>query len=174
MPSRTTVPGLLSIAAEQTPGAVAIETPGERPALAFAQLLGQIGGVGAELRQRGVGQTDTVATIVPNGPEAATVFLSVASAAVCAPLNPAYGAEELEFYLGDLAATSLVISSEIDSPAREIARRRGITLIGAADDVFDRSNAQGGTCRRAFAIVCRRGVRSGTRRLVRQSLQSRR
>lgn len=132
MPSRTTVPGLLSIAAEQTPGAVAIETPGERPALAFAQLLGQIGGVGAELRQRGVGQTDTVATIVPNGPEAATVFLSVASAAVCAPLNPAYGAEELEFYLGDLAATSLVISSEIDSPAREIARRRGITLIEVA------------------------------------------
>jgi acyl-CoA synthetase (AMP-forming)/AMP-acid ligase II len=127
-----TVPGLLSIAAEQTPGVVAIETPGERPALAFAQLLGQIGGVGAELRQRGVGQTDTVATIVPNGPEAATVFLSVSSAAICAPLNPAYGAEELEFYLGDLAATSLMISSEIDSPAREIARRRGITLIEVA------------------------------------------
>ena len=132
VPSRTTVPGLLSIGAEQTPGAVAIESPGERPALAFAQLLGQIGGVGAELWQRGVGQTDTVATIVPNGPEAATVFLSVASAAIFAPLSPAYGTEELEFYLGDLAATSLLISSEIDSPAREIARRRGITVIEIA------------------------------------------
>ena len=132
MPSRTTVPGLLSIRAEQTPGAVAIESPEARPALTLAQLLGQIGGVGAELRQRGVGRTDTVATILPNGPEAATGFLSVASAAICAPLNPAYGTDELEFYLGDLAATSLLISAALDSPAREIARRRGITVIEIA------------------------------------------
>lgn len=132
MPSRTTIPGLLSMRAEQTPGAVAIESPEGRPGLAVAQLLGLIGGVGAELRQRGIGRTDTVATILPNGPEAATVFLSVSSAATCAPLNPAYGSDELEFYLGDLAATALLISSEVDSPAREIARRRGITVIEVA------------------------------------------
>ena len=165
MPSRTTVPGLLSDRAEQTPGAVAIESPEDRPALTVAQLLGQIGGVGAELRQRGVGQADTVATILPNGPEAATVFLSVASAAICAPLNPAYGADELEFYLGDLAATSLLISSELDSPAREIARRRGITVIEIAvardesagrftvDGVLPRSAAVGAPAPGDIALV---------------------
>ena len=131
MQSGTTIPALLSGSAARAPESEAIESPG-RPALTFAQLIAQIGGVGAELRRRGVGPTDAVASILPNGPEAALVFLAVSSVARCAPLNPAYGGSELEFYLGDLDAKHLIISSQIDSPARDIARGRGAVVIELA------------------------------------------
>ena len=131
MQSGTTIPALLSVSAARAPESEAVESPG-RPALTFAQLIAQIGGVGAELRRRGVGPTDAVASILPNGPEAALVFLAVSSVARCAPLNPAYGGSELEFYLGDLDAKHLIISSEIDSPARDIARGRGAVVIELA------------------------------------------
>lgn len=42
--------------------------------------------------------------VLPNGPESASIFLGVSSAAACAPLNPAYTPAELDFYLGDLDA----------------------------------------------------------------------
>ena len=46
--------------------------------------------------------------VLPNGPEAASAFISVACAATCAPLNPGYRQEELEFYLEDLNAKALI------------------------------------------------------------------
>lgn len=131
MQSGTTIPALLWGPARRAPESEAIASPG-RPPLTFAQLIDQIGGVGAELRRRGIKSTDAVATILPNGPEAALAFLAVSSVARCAPLNPAYGASELEFYLGDLDANYLLISTEVDSPARDIARGRGAAVIELA------------------------------------------
>ena len=46
--------------------------------------------------------SDRVAIVLPNGPEMATAFLSVASAATSAPLNPAYRQEDFEFYMEDI------------------------------------------------------------------------
>lgn len=128
MSARLTIPGLLTERAERAPNDPAIAPVGGAP-VGYGELLAQVGGVAGELRARGVRPADTVALVLPNGPEAAAAFLSVASAATCAPLNPAYGAEELEFYLGDLAATSLLTWGALDSPAREVARRRGIPVI---------------------------------------------
>src|SRR5262249_39086693 len=67
--------------------------------------------------------------VLPNGPEMAAAFLGVAAGAVAAPLNPAYRAEEFEFYLADLDAKALLIQVGLDSPARAVARRRGIALV---------------------------------------------
>nr|MBA2626925.1 AMP-binding protein [Gemmatimonadales bacterium] len=128
--SRTTVPGLISGAAHAAPASVAVTDVTGRT-LTFADLADQVGGVAAALQMRGIRRSDTVALLLPNGPEAATAFLSVASAATCAPLNPAYGTDEFEFYLGDLAAKSLLIWHALDSPARDVARRRGIAVIEA-------------------------------------------
>jgi oxalate---CoA ligase len=58
----------------------------------------------------------------------ASSFVSVAAAAIAAPLNPAYTAEEVEFYLSDLQATALVLPRGFESPAREVAQRRGILV----------------------------------------------
>ena len=38
----------------------------------------------------GIARHDRVVVVLPNGPEMALAFLTVAASAVCAPLNPAY------------------------------------------------------------------------------------
>ena len=42
------------------------------------------------LRSVGVGRTDRVAVVLPDGPEAAVAMVAVAAGAVCVPLNPAF------------------------------------------------------------------------------------
>jgi acyl-CoA synthetase (AMP-forming)/AMP-acid ligase II/acyl carrier protein len=109
-------------------GAEAILAP-ERRALDYDGLKRQVLSTAAALRARGIARNDRVAIVVPNGPEAATTFLGVSAAATSAPLNPSYRTEELTFYLSDLAAKALVISAELDSPARDVAATLGIPVI---------------------------------------------
>ncbi len=52
--------------------------------------------MGRTLRAMGIGRRDRVAVVLPNGPELAVAILTVEACAVCVPLNPAYGTEELE------------------------------------------------------------------------------
>jgi amino acid adenylation domain-containing protein len=52
----------------------------------------------------------------------------VVSSAVAAPLNPAYSAEESEFYLRDLAPAALIVDPELDCPAASAAARLGIPV----------------------------------------------
>jgi len=119
---------LLKAQAERTPDAVAILGPGRTP-LTYSHLLLQTEGTVKALNAMGVGRHDRVAMVLPNGPEMAVAFLAVASAATSAPLNPAYGAKEFDFYLGDLNAKALIIQSGIDSPAKGVARTRDIAII---------------------------------------------
>jgi len=59
----------------------------------------------------------------------AVAFLGVASCAASAPLNPAYRAEEFEFYLADLDAKALIVQRGLNSPALSVARARGISIV---------------------------------------------
>jgi acyl-CoA synthetase (AMP-forming)/AMP-acid ligase II/acetyltransferase-like isoleucine patch superfamily enzyme len=70
-----------------------------------------------------------VAVVLANGPEMAAAFVGVAAGATCAPLNPAYRMQEFEFSLDDLRARALVVGADLDSPARDAARRRGIPIL---------------------------------------------
>jgi acyl-CoA synthetase (AMP-forming)/AMP-acid ligase II/acyl carrier protein len=81
------------------------------------------------LNALGVHRNDKVAIVLPNGPEMAVTFLSMACGAVAAPLNPAYGSSEFEFYLSDLDARALVVQAGVISPAIEVAHARGIPVI---------------------------------------------
>ena len=51
--------------------------------------------------------------VASNGPEMASAFLSITAAGSCAPLNPAYTAEEFAFFLGDLRPAALVLQEGI-------------------------------------------------------------
>jgi acyl-CoA synthetase (AMP-forming)/AMP-acid ligase II/thioesterase domain-containing protein len=128
VPSDFTIRGLLAEQAGLRPTAVAIAAPGRRP-LTFGRLLERIDQVVATLNGLGIGRGDRVAVVLPNGPEMAVSFLAVASAAACAPLNPAYRANEFDFYLSDLRARALVIWSDLESPARAVAQAGGIPII---------------------------------------------
>ncbi len=108
--------------------APAVGAPG-RAFLDRAGLRRQVDELCGALRAMGVGKADRVAMVLPNGPEMAVAFLGVATCAVAAPLNPAYRAEEFDFYLSDLEARVLLIEEGLDSPARTVAQRRGIAIV---------------------------------------------
>jgi oxalate---CoA ligase len=59
----------------------------------------------------------------------AAAFVSVATGATTAPLNPGYRADDLEFSLTDLHAKALVVAEGSDSPALGVARRLGVPVL---------------------------------------------
>ena len=107
---------------------VAIAAPG-RPPMTFDQLRLQVSQTIASLNLFGIGRGDRVAIVLPNGPEMASAFVCVAAGATAAPLNPAYRAEEFEFYLTDLKSKALIVASGDDTPARAVAKRLNLPVI---------------------------------------------
>jgi hypothetical protein len=81
------------------------------------------------LRAVGISRDQRVAVALPNGPEMAVAALAVAACTACAPLNPAYTAEELDRYFGDLRVITLITEAGTDSPARCVAISRGIRVV---------------------------------------------
>jgi acyl-CoA synthetase (AMP-forming)/AMP-acid ligase II len=126
-----TVGGLIEQGRE---GQLAIGAPG-RPGLTHGGLRELTRRTVAALNALGIGLGDRVALVLPNGPEMATAFVSLACGATTAPLNPAYRAEEFEFYLSDLKARALVVQEGQDSPARAVAAARGIPVIELVPDL---------------------------------------
>lgn len=108
--------------------AVAIAAP-ERMALSYARLREQVSDTANTLRAMGIGRRDRAAIIATNGPEMATVVLSVMTQAVAAPLNPAYRTEEFDFYFSDLGVKALIVEAGFDTPAVTVARARGIAIV---------------------------------------------
>jgi oxalate---CoA ligase len=101
----------------------------ERQALTYAQLHHFIQVTISSLNSFGIGRNERVAIVLPNGPEMATAFLSVAAGATAAPLNPAYRAPELEYFLTDLAARALITLPGLDTLAVEVASKLGIPTL---------------------------------------------
>ncbi len=101
----------------------------ERPALSFGALERFVARTVETLNKSGIGRDDRIAIVLPNGPEMAAAFIAVAAGATAAPLNPAYRADEFEFYLSDLQAKALIVQAGVPSPAIDVARKLGITLI---------------------------------------------
>ena len=101
----------------------------DAPPLDYAALRALIDRSVRSLNDLGIGRGDRVAIVLPNGPEMATAFLCVASAAASAPLNPAYKQDEFEFYLEDLKAKALIVEAGSASPALRAAEKLGVKLI---------------------------------------------
>lgn len=108
--------------------AKAIGAPG-RAWMTYAELRSQTTYVRGVLRAAGIGASDRVAIVLPNGPEMATAFVTVAQSATTAPLNPAYKEDEFAFYLEDLKARAIVLEAGYDGPARAAAKRFDMTIL---------------------------------------------
>ena len=108
--------------------APALSAP-ERPSLDYAGLRRHVAATVERLNALGIGRNDRVAIVLANGPEMASAFLAVGAGATTAPLNPAYRAEEFEFYLSDLNAKALVIEDGAESPALAVARKLNVPVI---------------------------------------------
>jgi acyl-CoA synthetase (AMP-forming)/AMP-acid ligase II len=107
---------------------LAIGAPG-RDWLTYDGLRSLTSEVAVSLNAMGIGASDRVAIVLPNGPEMATAFASVAQAATTAPLNPAYREEEYAFYLEDLKAKALLVMDDYDGPAFQAATTLGMNVI---------------------------------------------
>ena len=121
-------PTLKDLLATGADGAPAISAP-SRAALSFGGLRALIGATLAQLNALGIGRNDRVAIVLANGPEMATCFMACASGVASAPLNPAYRADEFEFYLSDLNAKALIVEAGSASPAIEVATKLGVRLL---------------------------------------------
>ena len=102
---------------------------GLRPLLTYGGLRRLVADTVADLNRRGIGRGDRVAIVLPNGPEMAAAFVSVAAGAATAPLNPAYQAQEFRFYLEDLGAKALLVERGSTSPAVAVARELGVAVL---------------------------------------------
>lgn len=122
---------LFDAQAQRTPDSIAITAPGRTP-LSYGRLKKHIEEVVHTLNSYGVRRHDRAAIVLPNGPEMAVCFLSVAAGATSTPLNPAYRASEFEFYLSDLKPKALIVQSGVESPSRSVAKSFGIPIIELA------------------------------------------
>ncbi len=110
----------------------AIKAPDRTP-MSYGALKRLADTTGKALAERGIGGADRVAIVLPNGPEMAAAFIAVAANAVTAPLNPAYTADELKFFLTDLNARAIIVS-DLDGPAVSVARELGVGILTLTPD----------------------------------------
>ena len=127
---QATLTTLLATGADDAP---AIGAPGRRP-MSYRELRTLIASTRERLNGLGIGRNDRVAIVLDNGPEMAACFIACACAVTSAPLNPAYRAEEFEFYLSDLNAAALIVSRDSNSPAVDVAKKLGVQLIDLVAD----------------------------------------
>jgi oxalate---CoA ligase len=125
MTSTRTLDRLLALGRGDAP---AITAPGAQ-ALTYDGFRRLIAETIASLNDFGIGRNDRVAIVLPNGPEMATAFVAIAACATAAPLNPAYRADEFEFYMSDLKAKALVVDVGSASPAIAVAKKCGILVL---------------------------------------------
>jgi acyl-CoA synthetase (AMP-forming)/AMP-acid ligase II len=143
---QATLTTLLSTAAADAP---ALGAPGRRP-MCFGELRALVDATRERLNGLGIGRNDRVAIVLDNGPEMAACFVACACAVTSAPLNPAYRAEEFEFYLSDLKAAALIVADGGTSPAVEVAAKLGVRivrLVASADGpagAFTLESSEGG------------------------------
>ena len=140
---------LQDLLAAGSPDATALSAPGRTP-LSHGALRGLIASTVGTLNGLGIGRNDRVAIVLANGPEMAACFIACASGVASAPLNPAYRADEFEFYLSDLNAKALIVERGSASPAIEVAIKLGVRLI----DLVVADGAPAG----AFTLVPRDGA----------------
>ena len=124
----TTLLALLQTGADD---ATAVSSPGGTP-LTYRGLRELAQRTIDALNARGIGRNDRVAIVLDNGPEMATAFVCIGAGTTAAPLNPAYRAEEFEFYLSDLGAKVLVVERDKDSPAVGVANKLNVPIVRLA------------------------------------------
>jgi oxalate---CoA ligase len=127
---------------------IAVSAPG-RTAMTHGALRALIDTTLARLNAMGLGRNDRVAIVLDNGPEMATCFIACASGVASAPLNPAYRADEFEFYLSDLHAKALIVAKGSTSPAVGVATKLEVPIV---EMVADASQPAG-----SFTLVPREG-----------------
>jgi acyl-CoA synthetase (AMP-forming)/AMP-acid ligase II/acyl carrier protein len=124
---------MIAMQGEVRGGAVALEEGG-RAGMSYGELSGLVVSLVGDMRRVGVKRADRVAVVIPNGRDMSTTLLGVCSAAIAAPLNPAYREDEFADYFREIRVSFLVIRRGVESPARVAAAKMGIKVIELTED----------------------------------------
>ena len=120
----------LSARVTAAPDRVALFAPHSEP-VTYSGLWAQIEAIARVATNAGLSRKDVVAVLLPDGSELFSLFLGLASVAICAPLNPKLSETELEISLMDLGARLLIVDGP-DSRAAAVAQARGILVLERA------------------------------------------
>ena len=110
---------LLDLISGGRPDHPAIIVP-DGPVITYEALQSQVAKLAAQLESAGISGGDRVAIVLPNGIEMRVSLLAGASVSTAAPLNPAYKADEFDFYLRDTGAKTLITSDSTGAEARGV------------------------------------------------------
>lgn len=123
---------LFDLISKEDPDHAALVAPGG-PAVTYRSLRAQVERLAGYLQRAGISRCDRVAMVLPNGIEAVVCFLSAATAATAAPLNPGYKVEEFQFYLADTGAKALIVPAGGAERAREAAPPETLLIESSID-----------------------------------------
>ena len=96
--------------------------------MTYRALRERVDALSDKLRGMGVGPSDRIAIVLPNGPEMAIAFLAATTAGCAAPLNPKYRESEFRFYMEDLKA-KVLLTGESGHPEAEAAAGVDVTKV---------------------------------------------
>jgi len=122
------IPEMIRMQGSVRANETALEEEG-RGDLTYAELNRLVVSLAGDLRRAGVKRSDRVAVVIPNGREMSTTLLGVCSAAIAAPLNPAYQEGEFADYFREIRVSYLVVRRGVASPARAAAAKMGIKML---------------------------------------------
>ncbi len=134
-----TIHQVIRARAADTPEAIALVSPGHEP-ITYRQLLIQTDSIMKSLSEIGIGRHDRVVIALPNGTGSVAAFLGVSCSAISVPLSPLYQEHELDSYLADLGAKSLIVQAGVHSAATSVAPRHGIQVVELFSSANDRFN----------------------------------
>ena len=123
--------GLLQMVAAisaTSPQSIALGAPG-RPPMTYGGLGVCVEALVDQLATHTVNPSDVVATVFPNGPEAAVAFLAVIHLSACAPVNPDLGAHEAIELVERLGVRLVLTLGGWNAPALAAIRTTGIVVV---------------------------------------------
>jgi amino acid adenylation domain-containing protein len=123
-----TIPTMVATMASADPAAIAVRAPG-RGALSYGALAAQLDTTAKVLRGWDLRPGERVVGQVPNGPEAAIACLVVSGVCAYAPLAPGLTEAEVAAALDVLNPTTVLVAEDLDTPLRQLAARRQLTLL---------------------------------------------
>lgn len=121
------IAAILAESAHRTPDRPALHFMGHT--IPYGALWDQTRAYAGALRDRGIGQGDRVAVIIPNVPDFVRVYYAVlALGAVVVPVHLLFKADEIEYVLRDSGAKLAVVAAPVLGEAAVAAARAGVPL----------------------------------------------
>jgi len=96
--------------------------------LSYENLKSFTDNIARQLAGNEISNKDRAAIVLPNGPFMASSFLAISSYMSAAPLNPAYKADEYEFYLKDLSPKIVIVEPNSKNNVIEVAKKLKIPV----------------------------------------------